>query len=117
MNDSILLTIKKLLVSYVDPLDNAFDADLILHINSVLSVLYQLGVGKSAFKITGPSETWSDFLDELELSNLEMIKTYVVLRVRILFDTPASSSISKVLKQQIDELEWRINVGVDPVNM
>ena len=61
-NDSILNSVKAMLISYMDPDDDAFDTDLLIHINTVLSILFQLGVGNQEFHITGPDETWEDFL-------------------------------------------------------
>lgn len=112
MNDeSILISIKKLIG--IEPDYMHFDNDLIIHINSVLSVLYQLGIGKKAFSITDSTATWADFLGE-DSANLNDVKTYVVLRVRLMFDPPTSSSVIEAFNQIIKELEWRINVTVDP---
>ena len=113
-NDSILNSVKAMLISYIDPDDDAFDTDLIIHINSVLSILYQLGIGKSAFQITGPDETWEELIGSN--ANVELIKSYVVLRVRMLFDPPTVKSLGTIFDQQIKELEWRINVAVDPAH-
>lgn len=109
---SILEDVKKMIgpsASY-----DAFDTELIIHINSVFSILKQMGVGPQdeTFKITGISEEWSDFYEEGE--NLEMVKTYVYLKVRMIFDPPQSSSVSEAFNRQISELEWRLNVEVDP---
>lgn len=107
MMDSILSSIKKL-IGIVEE-DTTFDTDLIISINSVLGVLTQLGVGpKEGFKITGPTEKWSDFLPPGE--NLEYVKTYVHQRVKIIFDPPASSTHMDAIKSVIDEFEWRSNI-------
>lgn len=108
--DSILISIKKMLG--IDETDEAFDLDLILLINAQFSVLYQLGVGRSGFTITGSFETWDNYLSDF--SNLEMIKAYIAIRVRLLFDPPTSSFVLDALKAKADEYEWRINVAVDP---
>lgn len=113
-NDSILNSVKAMLISYMDPDDDAFDTDLLIHINTVLSILFQLGVGNQEFHITGPDETWEDFLGTTK--NVELVKSYIVLRVRMLFDPPTASSIGNIFDQQIKELEWRINVAVDPAH-
>ena len=115
--DSILDSVKLMLGRYAIDDDN-FDGDLIMHINTVLMILYQLGIGTRIFSITGNSETWDDFLGKnfnSSVINLEGIKTYVALRVRLLFDPPASSAVSQAINEQIKELEWRLNVMVDPV--
>lgn len=109
---SILEDVKKMIgpsASY-----DAFDTELIIHINSVFSILKQMGVGPQdeTFKITGTSEEWNDFYEDGE--NLEMVKTYVYLKVRMIFDPPQSSSVSEAFNRQISELEWRLNVEVDP---
>lgn len=110
--ESILLTVKDAIgpsASY-----DAFDNSLIMHINSVLGILKQLGVGPQdeTFKITGPRESWTDFFEEGE--NLEFVKTYVCLKVRMFFDPPQSSFVADAIGRQISELEWRLNAEVDP---
>lgn len=112
MLESILLSIKKLIG--IDEEDTAFDKDLILLINAQFSVLYQVGVGESGFTITGENETWADYLSDF--SNLEMIKTYIAIRVKLIFDPPTTSFVADALKAKADEYEWRINVAVDPAS-
>lgn len=109
MNDSILKTIKKLLG--IEENFEGFDTDIMIHINTVMSILYQLGINK-AFSITGSNETWSDYISDM--SKLEMIKTYIYLKVRLIFDPPTAGSVMESINRQISELEWRINVAVDP---
>lgn len=109
MNDSILLTVKKMLGIAADY--EAFDTDVIVFINSALMVINQLGVG-SALHITGSSEVWSDFLGDN--TGLESVKELVYLRVKKMFDPPSSSSVLTEIGNQINELEWRLNVLVDP---
>lgn len=109
---SILNDIKKLIgpsASY-----DVFDPELIIHINSVFSILKQMGVGPQdeTFKITSDREQWSDFYEEGE--NLEMVKTYVYLKVKLIFDPPQASMVTDAYNRQIQELEWRLNVEVDP---
>lgn len=109
--DSILTSIKKLLG--IDPDYTHFDADLILHINSVFSILNQLGVGPSTgFAIADSYAVWTDFLGES--LKLELVKTYVSLKVKLIFDPPLSSAAMEAVKEQIKELEWRIAVTVNP---
>lgn len=109
--ESILQTVKKLL-GITDEY-KVFDTDLMIHINSVLSVLRQIGVGpENGFVITGDSETWNDYLGDDP--RLETVKTYVYLKVKTIFDPPTSSIIAEATNRMISELEWRINVDVDP---
>lgn len=106
---SILQTIKKLLGIPADY--DHFDSDIIIHINSAFSVLAQLGVGpKEGFSISDDSAKWDDFVpDENQL--LQNVKTYVYLKVRIVFDPPLSSAVLECQKEQIKEMEWRLQVA------
>lgn len=89
-----------------------FDADLILLVNSVLATLTQMGIGPvGGFVITGPNETWTDFVGDDECKKHTM--TYVGLKTKMLFDPPANSSLSTVYDNEIKELEWRIGVKID----
>ena len=109
--DSILISIKKLLG--IDENYEAFDQDIIMHINSVFSILTQLGVGpKDGFSIAGNTETWSEFIDDA--SNLEMVKSYIYLKVRLMFDPPSAAALIDSMNRMINEYEWRLNVAVDP---
>lgn len=107
---SILNTIKHM----IGPSEtyDYFDTDLIVHINSALATLTQLGVGPSTgFAITGDTETWDDFLgDDLRLG---AVKSFVYLQCRLAFDPPQNSSILSSIKEQIAELTWRINVAAE----
>lgn len=105
--ESILNTIKKLLG--IDESYTQFDTDIIIHINSVFDVLYQLGVGQP-YSIESDAETWNDYLDDM--SKLQMIKTYMYMKVRLAFDPPTGGML-EALKEQMAEYEWRINVMVD----
>ncbi len=109
--DSILTSIKKLL-GITEEYDH-FDPDIIMHINSAFSVLTQLGVGPaSGFSISDKTAVWSDFVDTD--SRLEMLKSYMYLKVKLLFDPPLGTASIEAINRQISELEWRINVTVDP---
>lgn len=109
--DSILTSIKKLLG--ITENYTAFDADIIIHINSVFSILTQLGVGpEEGFFIIDDKETWDDYLDDQIL--LEMVKSYMYLKVKKFFDPPQSGIVTNANDALIQELEWRINVTVDP---
>lgn len=114
MNESILSSIKKLLglVELYTP----FDADIIIHINSVFSILRQLGIGPdTGFSISDEKSKWSDFLSGDEKSSLvEMVKTYMYLKVRLMFDPPANSFVVESFNKQIAELEWRLSVAYTP---
>lgn len=110
MEESILITIKKLLG--LDEEYHAFDTDVIVHINTYLGVLNTLGVGKEGFSIEDDTAVWSDFLDDSDVS-LNEVKTYLYLRVRQTFDPPASSVLSAAFDKQIDELGWRMTTKVE----
>ena len=108
--DSILTSIKKLLG--ITKEETSFDQDLIMHINSVFSILTQLGVGPSeGFFIEDDSAIWGDVLEDS--TNLELVKTYVYMKVRLMFDPPTGSAVMESMNKMISELEWRINVTVD----
>lgn len=107
MSNSILISIKKLLGISSDY--TAFDTDIIININSTFMILHQLGIGpEEAFKITGEKERWDDFIEDED--NLEAIKSYIYLKVKVIFDPPLNSSVLEANKQMISELEWRLNV-------
>lgn len=100
------------------PAENSdFDPALIIHINSVFQRFYQLRIGPidKPFRITGSVETWDDFLgaDTSLDADMEMCKTDMILRVRLLFDPPESSYAVQNMKELIAELEWCMNVQVD----
>lgn len=110
--DSILVSIKKLLG--IDSTSTDFDSELIVHINTVFAILNQLGVGSEAFSISGPVEKWSTFINSTELSSkLNDVKTYVYLKVKLLFDPPSSSVQMESINRLVSELEWRLNVLAD----
>lgn len=113
VSDSILLTIKKLLGIMEDY--TVFDEDIIVHINSSLMTLNQIGVGgEKPFLITGKEQTWNELSDNIEY--LQAIKTYIYISVRLVFDPPASSYVLTALKEQLKEYEWRINIMAEGVN-
>lgn len=112
MDESILNSVKKLLGG-LTPEYTAFDEQIIMHINSVFQILYQLGVGPSIpFSIEDEGATWSDFTNDI--AELSMVKSYVGLKVQQMFDPPQSGAVAEAAKRMIDELEWRLNVQVDP---
>lgn len=109
--DSVLMSIKKLLIGNAD--DKSFDPDIIIHINTALATLNQLGVGeKSGFAISDETDTWKDLFGD-NLTLIGFIKNYVYLKVKLVFDPPTSSFVVESIKQSISEYEWRINAAVD----
>lgn len=111
METSILITIKKLLG--ISSTDTSFDTDIIVSINSVFSILCQLGVGpETGFKITGSTETWTQFIGNT--TTIELVKTYIYLKVRKMFDPSQSATVANAMDETIKELEWRLNTIVDP---
>lgn len=106
--ESILTSIKKLLG--ISEEYTHFDNDIIMHINTVLMVLNQLGIGpEEGFLIFDKSAMWNDFISS-DNKNLHAIKTYVYLKVKLLFDPPLSSAVMEATNRLISELEWRLNV-------
>ena len=106
MNNSILLSTKKILGIAEDY--TAFDLDIITHVNSALSTLHQLGVGPAdGFMINGEDERWEDLLGTDPAFNL--VKSLVYLKVRMIFDPPQTGYLVEALKEEVRQLEWRIN--------
>lgn len=111
MDESIFDSIKALLGP--DASYEVFDTDIMIHINTALSVLTQLGIGPAdGFMITGPDETWGDFIGDDK--TLNMVKTYVYMKAKIAFDPPVNSSVLSAYQEACKEYEWRLNVAVDP---
>ena len=105
MSESILTSIKKLLG--ITEEYEQFDPDIIMHINSVFMILTQMGVGPSkGFRINDKTAVWSDYMTDDQ--NLDSVKSYIHLKVKLLFDPPLSSSVMECMKQLISELEWRL---------
>lgn len=111
VDDSILNTVKKMLG--FDPDYTAFDTDITIHINTVFFSLTQLGVGpQQGFSIIGPEETWTSFIGT---DLIQAVKSYMYLRVRLLFDPPATSFAIDSMKTQAEKLEWMLNVQQEGV--
>lgn len=111
--ESILSSIKKLLGIADDYVH--FDMDIIMHINSVLAVLTQLGIGPpDGFVVKDDNDTWESFISDT--SKIEMIKSYVFLKVKLLFDPPLNSSVLESYNRSIDEFEWRLNFLAETTN-
>lgn len=109
MEDSVLVSIRQKLGPSGEY--DVFDPQLIDYINMAFSRLHQLGIGtKEPFAITGSSERWSDFIPT---GDLEAIRTYVYLKVRLLFDPPESSFVLQEYRRAIEELEWEMNTAVE----
>lgn len=117
MESSILTSTKKVLGIAKDY--TAFDLDVIMHINATFSILYDLGLGPvDGFMIEDSSAEWEDFA--APSNQLNLVKTYVFLKVRMLFDPPTTSFLIDAMSKQISEYEWRLNTkreyALDPVD-
>lgn len=109
--NSILTSVKKMIG--ITQEDTSFDEDIIMHINTVFFILNQLGVGPAEpFTIEDDLAEWSMFLESP--TSLQLVKTYMKLKVQLLFDPPSNSSITNAINQSISELEFRLNIAVDP---
>lgn len=109
--ESILTSIKKLLGIAEDY--THFDMDLIMHINSVFMILTQLGVGPTeGFRIEDELNTWSEFMSPDDL-RFESVKSYIYMKVKLLFDPPQSSVVMEAMNKMISELEFRLNVAAE----
>lgn len=107
MSESILTSTKKVLG--IEENYTEFDVDILMHINSVFSTLEQLGIGPvGGFSVTDKNVTWPSFLDSDP--RLNAVKSYVYLRVRIMFDPPGTSYLITSMEKQAKEMEWRLNV-------
>lgn len=109
MEDRILKSVK----GYIGIDDDDFDQDILMNINAAFSILWQLGVEcLNGVTIIGPEEKWSEiFSNDLDL--VSMCRQYVYLKCRVIFDPPSNSFVLDAIKQQIAELEWRINVQAE----
>lgn len=108
--DNILITIKTMLGITKD--NTYFDDTIIPLINNAFFVLHQLGVGtEKPFMLSDGSEEWNEFIDEGEI---EAVKNYIFQKVKVVFDPPSNSSHLSAMENNIKEMEWRMNVAVDP---
>lgn len=106
MEESILTCTKKILGLAEDY--DAFDLDIITHINTAFGTLNQLGIGPAeGFMIEDASSVWGDFFTD---TRFNPIKTYIYLRVSYLFDPPTMGYLVEAKKKQYEELEWRLGV-------
>lgn len=110
--ESILTSIKKLLG--IEEEYDQYDPDIIIHINTVFRILKRMGVGPSkGFSIEGSEAVWADFIDNDTDESLEDVKTYIYLKVKMIFDPPTSSALLEAMKENIKELEWTLNFEAD----
>lgn len=108
LNESILDSIKKLLG--INAENTVFDQEIAIHINTVFSELTQMGIGpEKGYMITGPSNVWAEFCKN-DFPLLSNVKTYVYLKVRLLFDPPTTSPLIEAINQQIKEIGWRMYI-------
>ena len=110
LTDSILNTTKHMLG--VEPEYTHFDNDIINDINMALNVLAQIGGVPDGTMISGVGTTYADILGE-DVSKAQMVKTYIYLKTKLVFDPPLSGSVSGIIEKQIAELEWRLNIQLD----
>lgn len=109
MTSSILNDVKHTLGLTAD--NEAFDQTIMIHVNTVFGFLHQLGVGPvRGYEITSENNTWDEFVND---ARLNPVKSYIYLRVRLLFDSPSTGFETAAIERQIQELEYRINVSVD----
>lgn len=112
--DSILNTVKKLLGIDVD--DTSFDDDIIILINSSMLSLSQMGIGPvNGFIVTSSVDKWTDYISDNTI-NLEGVKTYLYLKVKLTFDPPTNSTVIEAMKKTLEELEWRMMLSVESKN-
>ena len=114
MNESILENIRKCLGGSATDY-TYFDTDIMMHTNTFLANLVQIGVGTPGFMLVDASQTWEDFLgSSYPASRLPQVKSYIYIKVKLVFDPPMSSLAADQLEKAAKELEWRLNVEVDP---
>lgn len=109
LDDSILDTTKKLIGIYPEQTDS--DLEIITHINSMFFVLQQLGVGPpQGFSITDNTSKWSEFIGD---DQIHAVKSYMGLRVRLLFDPPPTGPSTEAMERQASQMEWRLNIKAE----
>lgn len=116
MNESILISVKKLIGLSED--DTSFDTDLLFHINTVCMVLSQLGITISSdASLVEEDSTWEELLgSDCDPEAFRAIRSYIALKVRKIFDPPQNGTVMQSIDSIINELEWRLNVQVDPID-
>lgn len=113
--DSILTSIKKLLG--IDEEDTSFDPDITIHINSIIPNLSQMGIGpKNGFIVIDNTQLWSDYIGS-SIINLEGVKTYLYLKIKLIFDPPTNSTTIDAINKNLGELEWRMMLAIESNNL
>ena len=113
--ESILDTIKQLLGIPID--DDSFDTDIKVYINTVTPNLAQMGIGPvNGFIVTSKDQLWSEYINS-DIINLEGVKQYIYLKVKLIFDPPTNSSTIQAINDSIKELEWRMMLAVETNNL
>lgn len=102
--ESILNSIKQMLGITAEQTD--FDAEIIIDINTVFNILHQIGIGKKGYSISGANETWDDFIPEIQ--DTMMVKTFVYMKVKLMFDPPLNATVIGSMEKQLAELEFRL---------
>ena len=97
------------------PDDHAFDEDIITDINAVIFSLNLIGIGEEGFSISDASATWTDLLGE-NVKIYEAVKTFIYLKVKLMFDPPSSSFVVSALEKQVSEIEWKLNFKYESKN-
>jgi hypothetical protein len=111
VSDGILDTTK--LQLQLDPEDDSYDAEIVIHINSIFFILTQLGVGPvSGFSILGRDEKWSEFIEK---DQINAVRSYMGLKVKLLFDPPATGPATEAMERQAEQMEWRLNMHMEEV--
>lgn len=106
-SESILDSIKKLIG--IEDTETYFDSDIVTGVNSAFSSLNQIGIGPDdGFSISDNTKVWNNYLTDVR--TLELVKSYVHLKTKLLFDPPSSSSIVEIINKEISEFEWRLNI-------
>lgn len=113
--ESILDTIKQMLGIQID--DESFDPDIKVLINTVTPNLAQMGIGPiNGFIVTNKDQLWSEYIDS-KLINLEGVKQYIYLKVKLIFDPPTNSTVVQAINDSLKELEYRMNLAVETNNL
>lgn len=112
MDEDSILDVTKLLCG-LDPEDTSYDLEIITHINTVFFVLSSLGVGPAnGFSIIGKSAKWTEFIGE---QHIHAVRSYMGLKVRMLFDPPATGPATQAMERQASHLEWLLNIDAEGV--
>lgn len=113
--DSILNNVKKLLG--IDSEDDSFDVDVMTMINSTIPSLAQMGIGPSnGYMVTSADDKWTDWITTNTI-NLQGVKTYLYLKIKLIFDPPTNSTVVEAFNKNLNELEWRMMLAVETNNL